>query len=371
LSSFPFELEEIVEGKTRLLVPKVRTHKGPGKRAGAFYNEVMRANRDVSVLAIGTIQEHEKSSLKVLDGLASTGALGVRLANELEGPTITMNERNPVTFELIKKNLELNNISNEKTSIENLDLNVLLHKRKFEYIDIDPYGSPVPFLDDAFQAVYRKGYVSATATDKAPLSGVYPKACFRKYLGRPLRTEYSDEIGLRILLGYCARTAAKHEIGVKPLLSYSHQHYFKVYLRTEQGAKKADNALKNIGYVHHDKTTGERSCSESLESDLLNAGPLWIGPLMDSDFVAKLKPRSHFDENVLKMVALWKQEADAPPLYYTTDELAGMLRINPPPLDRFMERLRAGGFRVSRTHFSPTAIKTDASLAELKESIKT
>jgi tRNA (guanine26-N2/guanine27-N2)-dimethyltransferase len=97
--------------------------------------------------------------------------------------------------------------------------------------------------------------------------------------GKPITTSYSDEVGLRILIGYCARTAARYDIGIKPLVSYSFQHHFRVYMRTEEGAKRADESLKKMGHVCHEKETGKRFCSDVEEKGYLSAGPLWIGEL--------------------------------------------------------------------------------------------
>ncbi len=45
------ELDEVMEGGTRLLVPRSRTEKGPGTIQGSvFYNRQMSFNRDVSVM---------------------------------------------------------------------------------------------------------------------------------------------------------------------------------------------------------------------------------------------------------------------------------------------------------------------------------
>jgi len=370
LKFFPFELEEVVEGSTKLLVPKNRTRKGPGKRTEGFYNEGMKFNRDLAVLFLELISERE-SSFKVLDGLAATGAMGVRLAKEVKGLELTVNDRHPIVYELIKRNIELNNLEPENARAENRDLNALLHERRFDYIDIDPYGSPVPFLDSAFRALKRKGHIGITATDKAPLCGVYPKACYRKYLSRPIKTSYSAEIGLRILLGYCARTAAKYGLGAKPLLSYSLGHSFRIYLQVKEGAGRADETLKNMGYVCHDEKSGERFCSESVKQDHLNTGPLWTGALLDKKIVSNLKPRSHMDVKVQRFVELWEEEALAPPLFYTTDEISSLLKISPPSITRFIQELKARGFVACRTHFSPTGFKTNASIKDLEGFLRT
>jgi tRNA (guanine26-N2/guanine27-N2)-dimethyltransferase len=361
------ELEEVLEGRTRLLVPKGRTKKGPGRRSSAFYNESMRSNRDIAVLVLSTISRHGTSKLKVLDGLAATGALGLRLANEVPDLHVTLNERDEAACETIMKNIELNGLSQDDVKVENSDLNLLLHGNRFGYIDIDPYGSPVPFLDHAYNALTRRAWLGITATDKAPLCGAYPKACFRKYHGKPINTSYSDEIGLRILIGYCARTAAKHDIGIKPHVSYSFQHHFRTYLRTEEGAKRADESLKKMGYVCHDRETGERFCSEVEEKGYLNAGPLWIGGLLDQDTVSGLKSRPYTDISVRKMVELWKEEVVSHTLFYTTDEVSKMKSANPPRLRTVLDKLRSQGFTATRTHFSPTGFKTDATIEDLKK----
>jgi tRNA (guanine26-N2/guanine27-N2)-dimethyltransferase len=360
-------MEEVVEGSTRLLVPRERTKSGPGKRSRPFYNESMRANRDVAVLVIGTIAKPRTSRLKVLDGLASTGAMGLRLASEVPGLNVTLNERDPVGCETIKRNIELNGLLSDNVSVENSDLNILLHRRRFDYIDIDPYGTPVPFLDHAFNAVLRRAWLAVTATDKAPLCGAYPKACLRKYQGKPIKTSYSDEVGLRILVGYCARTAAKYDKGIKPLVSYSFQHHFRVYMRTEEGSRRADESLKNMGYVCHDRDTGEMFCSEVEEKGCLNAGPLWIGGLLDRDTASKLKPRPYTDVAVKKLVELWREESEAHPLFYTTAEISKIKKANSPQMETILEALRSRGFTATRTHFSPTGFKTEATIEDLKE----
>ena len=68
----------------------------------------------------------------------------------------------------------------------------------FDYIDVDPFGSPNPFLDAAIKRIARDGILAVTATDTAPLCGTYTNACRRKYWAVPLRNELMHEIGIRI-----------------------------------------------------------------------------------------------------------------------------------------------------------------------------
>lgn len=44
-----------------------------------------------------------------------------------------------------------------------------------------------------------------------------------------------------------------------------------------------------------------------------------------------------------------------------------MVSVSPCRLNRFLQYLTEAGFRVSRTHFDPTGVRTDASLLQFKD----
>ena len=90
-------------------------------------------------------------------------------------------------------------------------------EQRFHVIDLDPYGSPTPFLDSAvqvfelnhsnifvstclFQAVAEGGLLCVTATDMAVLAGNSPETCHAKYGAVSLKTKSCHEFALRILL---------------------------------------------------------------------------------------------------------------------------------------------------------------------------
>ena len=170
-------------------------------------------------------------------------------------------------------------------------------KKRFDIIDLDPFGTPVPYLDSAFRALKNKGLIAATATDMAPFCGVHAKACLRKYGGKPIRTEYCHEVAVRLLAGIMAKTAAQHDIGVQVLFSHSTDHYIRVYAQIGYGAKKADDSLKNVGYILHCFNCMHReviyqpfgcpTCHE-CGAKMDYTGPLWTGPIADQGFVERI-----------------------------------------------------------------------------------
>jgi tRNA (guanine26-N2/guanine27-N2)-dimethyltransferase len=101
-SSFDFPVKIIQEGTTRLAVPDLDAyvngkHGLAALNAPVFYNPVMTFNRDVSVLF--TACERPKT---VLDGLAGTGARGVRIANEVGASHVTINDASAVAYAAIR-----------------------------------------------------------------------------------------------------------------------------------------------------------------------------------------------------------------------------------------------------------------------------
>ena len=57
----------------------------------------------------------------------------------------------------------------EKNGIkfQNEDARLAMIQGSFQWIDVDPFGSPVTFIDAALQALGRVGVLEVTATDTA------------------------------------------------------------------------------------------------------------------------------------------------------------------------------------------------------------
>jgi tRNA (guanine26-N2/guanine27-N2)-dimethyltransferase len=69
-----------------------------------------------------------------------------------------------------------------------------------------------------------------------------------------------------------------------------------------------------------------------------------------------------------KYLELWRNELDVP-FFYENDEIASMLKVSPQRLDTVVEALGSSG-KVSKTHFSPTGIRTDLPLKDLLDIYK-
>ncbi|MBA3045384.1 MAG: tRNA (guanine(26)-N(2))-dimethyltransferase [Candidatus Thermoplasmatota archaeon] len=356
-------LEKIVEGSTKLVVPGYAKELGPAAKSTIFYNPAMRANRDITVLFARAVA---KNGWTVLDALGGTGAKGIRLVVEtgLE-LDITVNDSSKDAFGTIKKNIRANKLKNVRAS--NQEYNALLSNCGYDWIEIDPYGSPVRFMDLAFRRVSRNGIISITATDTAPLCGTRTDTCRRRYLARPMRGPCAHEFGLRILVGNAVRRAAVFDFGLVPMLAYYHGHYFRAFFRKLKGVKLANSALEGLGYVTWDEKKGYTVTGEEPVRGTF-AGPLWTGDLWDKDTVNRMLESLDDDigREAVKVLRSIDGELLQPPYYHHIDHLASMTGTDPVGTDRLIQHLGEVGFASSGVHYTRKGFKTNASLPEIK-----
>ena len=362
------KFSKIIEGRTALVVPQTGHLKGPGTRASVFYNPAMRTNRDMTVL-FGMAAA--KDGWSVLDALGGTGAKGIRLAKEsgldLE---VHVNDLSQDAYPIIKRNIAANKLKNVKAS--NLEYNALLSDGGFDWIDIDPYGSPVKFIDLAVRRTSRNGVLSITATDTAPLCGTKTDTCQRRYLATPMNERSCHEFGLRILVGNAIRRAAVFDYGLEPLVAYYHGHYFRAFFRKTKGAKAADASLGNLGYVGWDDSEGY-FLADSQPCSGRWAGPLWTGSLWDPATVKRMLGRcdDSFDKATRGILESLKSELPRPPYHYHIDDLAKLTMTRPLRTDDLVRAIRESGFRASGVHYNRKGVKTDAGLPALREIFNT
>ena len=391
-ADFPSEI--IKEGKVQVLVPKLEAYgivpsDYAPSRAPVFYNPVMEFNRDLTVLAFHTYQQLVNHDISICDPLTSQGIRGIRFAVEIEGvKKVLISDINKHAYDLAKYNVQLNGLE-DKITVRHKDANAVLScnaspKKRFDIVDIDPFGTPSPFLDSAFRAIRNNGLVASTATDLAPLCGVHAKACIRKYGGRPMRTEYCHELAIRLLAGCTTTLAAKHDIGIKVLFSHSSEHYIRLYTQIRYGAKKADESVKTLGYILHcynclhrettNQPFGNLQCPE-CGSKMDYAGPLWLGNILDSNFIDSMIKENKSvafksSARITKLLTQTKDEASAPITYYVVDKISKKLGLPSPSLQAFIDIIHKNGFQAVPTHFNTRGIKTNASTSEMKKFLR-
>ncbi|KAA0707593.1 tRNA (guanine(26)-N(2))-dimethyltransferase [Triplophysa tibetana] len=415
-----FAREQLAQRGVRILVPDEKA------RVVVELSEEKNGTKDQEVTEQpeNTQQKQEESSdkqfitasvgekceqgLRVLEGLAASGLRSVRFALEVPGlKSITANDYSAKAAALIARNAEHNNVSHILQASQK-DASMVMYeargkKNRYDVIDLDPYGSPSPFIDAAVQAVSEGGLLCITCTDMAVMAGNSGETCYSKYGSVSIKSKYCHEMALRIILHSLDQRAAVYQRYIEPLLSVSVDFYIRVFVRVKTGQAKVKNSASKQALVYncvgcgsfHLQRMGKRmsqgkhmkysaatgppigpNCEHCGQRFQLG-GPLWAEPLHDHSFVQKVLDAvsgnpgrfgtSKRIEGILSMVT---EELQDVPLYYVLDHLSSTVHCNTPPMLPFRSALLHAGHRVSFSHACKNAVKTDAPAGVLWDIIR-
>lgn len=399
-------LSTIKEGFAECYIHNVDKNAIPSKSMTVFYNKKMEINRDISNLAIMAYNRiFNRDPLIIVDSMAASGIGAIRMLKECKNiKKIYINDINPVAVELIHKNLVLNRLFNHPSHIEvsRKDATYLFaeiiqnnftnsddNREKPNIISIDPFGTPNLYLDAAFKAIQTKdGMLCVTATDTAVLFGVRPKSCIRKYLSKPLHTEYCKEIGARILVNFISRIANVNNLGIIPLLTFYSSHFLRIFCLTYKNRDNISHSFSSYGYIVHCNNCGYRStfqdnileisescplCKERKKIEY--AGPLWINEIHNlkllNEMIAINDEFQYINKKrITKLLNLIKEEIKNPVSFYNIHKLSKILKISQTPkLTTIIESIRKKGYSASKTHFDFLSIKTDMDVEAIKDTL--
>ncbi|RLG45455.1 MAG: hypothetical protein DRN81_01720 [Thermoproteota archaeon] len=370
------------EGKVKLYIPKAdykRLMSGELMNLPVFYNPQMESNRDLTI-AFLKVTSRIIGKVCMLDLLAATGVRGIRAAIEVPVPVVLFNDLNAEACKVIRLNIALNGISGT-SAVFNMDASTLPYylyklKTRVNYIDIDPFGSPAPFVEPSIKLLseLKRSILGVTATDLTVLFGRYPEKCYRIYGAWSHQVEYSKEVGLRILLGYIARIAASHGLKAEVPIALYHKHYLRAFIILTKSTKDTVKWLiENIGYILHCPKCGWRNIWKPGESLLarceecgariIKLGPMWVGRYKDLDIVRRtiINIRTK-DKVLLKRLEILSNEDGDVPWFYNLDKVSKKLGIASIRVNKLISSLRVHGYSASRSHISFKSVKTPASM---------
>ena len=375
-----YNIKCVNEGLTKIEFPEFDK---VSSAAPVFYNPHMELNRDLSILAIQVFQKRENRDINICDLFGGSGIRGIRYKNEISGVGhVYINDISELANHYEKHNIALNNLND--ISVHQHDGSMFLRMRRGEVdvIDIDPFGTPAPFLDSAAYASRRNSLLCVTATDTSALCGTYKEPCMRKYNSKPYKSEYCHETGIRILIASTSLALSKYAKYLDVKMCHSSEHYMRLYLEVKKGSKKTDESLKNIGYISHCKNCLFRQTTHGFAnptqttcphcgSKLVHAGPLWLGSLGDKEFIEDMireaeSKKINTEKEALKLLNACLGEVDFPATFYDIHKICKSLKISAPKLDLILNEIEKCGYTVSKTHFNPLGIKTNASIKYLE-----
>ena len=317
----------------------------------------MALDRDLGV-ALVAAAEPDRRDLVGAELFAATGVRGLRLLLESgRFARFASLERNPEAVAVLARNVAGRGAAGARALRGDARRPPL--KTGLDYVDLDPFGTPEPFLRDGVRLLRPGGLLGITATDLPVLTGVARGAALRRYGGRPIRGRLGPEGGLRILLARLVEVASEEDRRVGVVAAYVQDHHLRVVARVHAGRDPAPS----IGSLEPATFPGP----ELPEGGPY--GPMWLGPLFDPVVAGRLTvpERAERPRECERWTRTFREEARiVAPFYYEPNEIARALHLaSPPAPDRIVEILRTAGYPAARTHVRDGAVRSPASRAEV------
>lgn len=337
--------------------------RGPAKKTGpGFLNPAMAPARTRSVLLLTDVLENDwllkkEKSIRVFDALCSTGVRIRRWRNEIPDELqsrlrITANDLDDFALNWAKASHLSHppNVTVEHSvesdrygktpdgAFENgiffqqLDARVALSDASYQWIDVDPFGSPVSFLDSAIQSLARTGVLEVTATDTAALTGSSLSSQQRRYGAKGIVDLYAHDDAVRTLMGLIATTAARHDKSMTPILALFDGHHVRVSVMLSTSKEKASQVHDNMGWRIRCDDIPYRFKQHPDENQLGRAsGPMWIGPLWNHKIAERMTEQKVLELCQPKEEQLAKAKSagldwDGTDMEYATRELVRSVR---------------------------------------------
>ena len=301
--------------------------RGPAKRTGAgFLNPAMAPARTRSVLLLADALEHgwlvkPDRPIRALDALCATGVRIRRWRNEIPSDLqhrlrITGNDLDDFALLWAKTSHHCHppkqEVDHEPEDdrhgqpsdavftnglhFQRLDARMAMVDAAYQWVDLDPFGSPIQFLDAALQSLSRTGVLEVTATDTAALTGSSPSSQARRYQAKGLVDEYAHDDAVRLLLRTVATTAARLDKIVTPLLALFDGHHVRISLLVKTSKSEATKVRNSIGWRVRCEDVPYRFVHHPAPDQLKAAsGPMWIGPMWHHGIASRMTEERALD----------------------------------------------------------------------------
>lgn len=342
----------------------------------AFYNPDSKYVRDLGILA-ATVYRQEHGSLRVLDALAGSGVRSLRYWQESKADYLWVNEGNPQLNFILQQNFT-SAIAPECYQITHQDAHRVffrcyLEQDYYDLVDVDCFGSAVPYLNNMLWATKIGGLMYLTSTDGRTLTGHPPEKTVQVYNAIARSHPAIQEQALRLLIGATQQQAAGRGLGIEPIFSLFTGQTYRVMLRLTSKPQLTANNYGFLAYCHNCgnyqtfswRKLNKVGCSCSHPAVTLS-GAMWLGQLHDRQYLKRFVSLAQNWQwhKLIKLLNLMQGEIDFSPYFYTLREIGSRGKLDLPKRSHLIVALQHKGYRAAATHIDPQGIKTNASMED-------
>lgn len=183
--------------------------------------------------------------IEIVEALAASGLRSVRYAAEVEGlEAAIVSDIDAAAVKACRANVAFNGLDPSVVRPCQADAVTLLQSLRLpewrvDWIDLDPYGTPIPFIEASVAAINDGGILALTATDMIVLAGSMRAAAHGKYGSMAIKSAQCHELALRTLIFTVATAAARAKRVVEPLISINADFYCRILFRVSDNAAGA------------------------------------------------------------------------------------------------------------------------------------
>ena len=340
----------------------------------AFYNPQSKYVRDLGVLA-GAIYQQDLGNLRVLDALAGCGIRSIRYYLESKANYLWVNEGNYQHNSIIQKNLSLS-IAPEYFKLTHQDAHRIFfqcysNRDYYDLVDVDCFGSAVPYLNTMLWATKIGGLMYFTCTDGRTLTGHPPKSTVRAYNAIARSHPAIQEQALRLVIGATQQQAATKGLGIEPVFSLFAGSTYRIMVRLVSKPQLTDSNYGFLAYCRHCgnyRTLAWRKLNQvncSCENPAVTvSGAMWLSKLHDRDLLKRYinLARQWKWQSIVELLNLMLGEIDFPPYFYTLREIGNRGKLDLPKKNHLIAALQNKGYQAAATHIESQAIKTNTNI---------
>ena len=293
----------------------------------SFYNPAQVFNRDLSLLTYLTYmvrmqeaQPLKRNSFNYLDAFSASGLRAIRAKLELPPQLLSdviACDISPSSIKVLHQNMHLNGLESQKARIDVVlgDCRTKMIERRedgrlqYDMIDLDPFGTSLPYIGAAIAGAKHLGIIGTTFTDLKVIEGPDQHKLFSLYgAKRSINLPNKEDISLRIVLASINKEANKHKKTIRPLISFWRNFYCRVFFQVIDNATAVKENLTLQQELYSCPECGDHFLHGYFNSSLRKhrlrpkdfcptdvnpdckrgwevTGPLWTGPLYDPTFV--------------------------------------------------------------------------------------
>ncbi len=341
-----------------------------------FYNPRARLGRDLGVLAMRVEATRLERPLEVLELMAAAGLRTRRYLTEAPVAHMLVNDANDEAYRLLQHELKDDpRVEVRHELAQRLLCQLYLEDRRFDWVDLDPFGTPAPFVPYVTGVIRWEGLFYVTATDAPVLCGAQRGEALKSYDAVSALGRECHEFGLRILIGFLMRRFVQANMYGVPLFSLFDGYCWRVLLRVFKGTRGFPT--ENLGFIAQMPDGEYRATLAGVPAPLNTElkpsntvrwiGPLWLGALHDHGFLSEMfrSAKEDYFAYAKRVIARMHRELDEIPIVYNLSGLADRLEKSVPSTRQAIQFLRERGYRASGVHHAGNAVRTDAPLAVL------